>query len=259
MKRRGKPTSTPIGWTRVPMTMLVVLGMSLAGCGGSDGEFQASQVPQLPLDPQLVAAGQQTFRFDTFGDETFWTDTLQMNKVIESAVDPLTAASVGLKIDAAALPAEVVQGVTDGTIALDDPQTTLALLSLNAVVGVKGEVSKGGTAMSGSCRCTVTARSSTSGSSSTASPLSVNHRVGDDLITPILPQLEAYQWSIATPVLATDGTKWGVASDLDTQACSISAKKFPEFRFSASLDVAGSALPPLSTCIPVVTRRKEFT
>jgi hypothetical protein len=68
-------------------------------------------VPQTPLDPQLVAAGQQTFRFDTFGDETFWTDTLKMNTVIESAVDPLTAASVGLKIDAAALPAEVVKGV----------------------------------------------------------------------------------------------------------------------------------------------------
>ena len=66
-----------------------------------------------------------------------------MNTVIESAVDPLTAASVGLKIDAAALPAEVVTGVMDGTIPLNDPQTTLALLSLNAVVGVKGQVSKG--------------------------------------------------------------------------------------------------------------------
>jgi len=79
---------------------------------------------------------------NTFGDETFWTDTLQMNKMIEPAVDPLTAASVGLKIDAAALP-PVVKGVTDGSIPLDDPQTTLALLSLNAVVGVQGQVSKG--------------------------------------------------------------------------------------------------------------------
>ena len=123
----------------------IVLGVSLAGCGGGGGgsdPVPTSQVPQLPLDPQLVAAGQQTFRFDTFGDETFWTDTLRMNKVIESAVDPLTAASVGLKIDAAALPADVVKGVTDGTIPLNDPQTTLALLNLNAVVGVKGQVSK---------------------------------------------------------------------------------------------------------------------
>ena len=94
----------------------------------------------MPLDPQVVAAGQETFRHDTFGDETFWTDVLQMNKVIETAVDPLTAASVGLKMDADALPANVVQGIQDGSIPLDDPQTTLALLSLDAVVGAKGEV-----------------------------------------------------------------------------------------------------------------------
>ncbi|MEO8545058.1 MAG: hypothetical protein ABI434_15835, partial [Burkholderiaceae bacterium] len=116
----------------------------LTACGGGGGDAgPASQVPQLPLDPLLVTAGQQTFRFDTFGDETFWTDTLKMHSVIEAAVDPLTAASVGLKIDAAALPAAVVKGITDGTIPLGDPQTTLALLRLNAVVGVKGQVSTG--------------------------------------------------------------------------------------------------------------------
>ena len=57
-----------------PVTVSIALGLSLAACGGSD-DVPASQVPQLPLDPQLVAAGQQTFRHDTFGDETFWTDT----------------------------------------------------------------------------------------------------------------------------------------------------------------------------------------
>jgi hypothetical protein len=142
---KGKKMSTFIRKTWLPVAVFVALGVSLASCGGSDdaGPAPTSQVPQLPLDPQVVAAGQQTFRFDTFGDETFWTDTLKMNKVIEAAVDPLTAASVGLKIDAAALPAAVVTGVIDGTIPLNDPQTTLALLSLNAVVGVKGQVSKG--------------------------------------------------------------------------------------------------------------------
>ena len=49
-------------------------------------------------------------------------------------------------------------------------------------------------------------------------PLNVDHRVGDDLITPILPQLEAYQWSIPAPSLAQDGAKWGVVSDLNTDA-----------------------------------------
>lgn len=96
-----------------------------------------------PLDAQLVQEGQQVFRFWTFGDETFWTDVLQMNKVIETAVSPKTALSVGLKVDATALPAAVVAGIQDGSISLDDPQSTLALLSLNAVVGVQGQVSEG--------------------------------------------------------------------------------------------------------------------
>jgi len=357
----------------LPVTVSVMAIASLASCGGSDDTAHpVSQVPHIPLDPQLVAAGQQTFRFDTFGDETFWTDALRMNAVIESAVDPLTAASVGLKIDAAALPAAVVEGVMDGSIALDDPQTTLALLDLNAVVGLQGKVSKGadgklhldrvgitcalchstvsrdlqitapgpagarinlagivgnrldgwpnrdlqpGTILSLSPALTPgqkaeyaswvtlygpgfydprlnvnTAPDSNpavapdidaniaaykaaggipvvippafglvglrkaifTGDGDTAhepagpvsywnryvgvvqmhghgtffderliingKPLNVDHRVGDDLITPILPQLEAYQWSIAAPTLGTDGTKWAVASDLDAQA-----------------------------------------
>lgn len=92
------------------------------------------------LDPELVAQGQQIFRFDSFGDETQWTDTLRMHEVIRTAVDPVTALSVGLKVDSEALPAAVVQGIQDGSISLTSPATTVALLKLNAVVGVKGTV-----------------------------------------------------------------------------------------------------------------------
>src|SRR5581483_3350521 len=120
------------------MGALIASTLALASCNE-----KSNQVPRVPLDPTVVAAGQDTFRHDTFGDETFWTDVLQMNKVIESSVDPLTAASVGLKVDANALPANVVQGIQDGSVALNDPQTTLALLSLGAVVGAKGDVSSG--------------------------------------------------------------------------------------------------------------------
>jgi hypothetical protein len=342
---------------------LIAGTLALAACNEKN-----SQVPKVPLDPNVVAAGQDTFRHNTFGDETFWTDVLQMNKVIESAVDPLTAASVGLKVDADALPADVVQGIQDGSIALDDPQTTLALLSLGAVVGAKGDVSPGSDGKlvlnrfgvtCALCHSTVSkdvhvmaggktdlagivghrldgwpnrdlqpgtiislspavtkqqgaeyaswaklfgpgfydpridvnidpgsnpavgpdidanlaaykaaggvpvvippafgliglSKSIFTGDGDTAhepagpvsywnryvgvtqmhghgtfsdprliingKPLSVDHRVGDDLITPILPQLEAYQWSISAPSLAQDGAKWGVASDLNTDA-----------------------------------------
>lgn len=92
------------------------------------------------LDPKLVAQGQQIFRFDTFGDETQWTDTLRMHEVIRTAVDPVTALSVGLKVDSEALPTAVVQGIQDGSISLTSPATTVALLKLNAVVGVQGTV-----------------------------------------------------------------------------------------------------------------------
>jgi mono/diheme cytochrome c family protein len=93
-----------------------------------------------PLDPGLVTQGKDIFRFDTYGNETFWTDTLRIHDVITSAVDPTTALSVGLKVDAEALPAEVVQGIQNGSISLTDPASTVALLKLNAVVGLKGTV-----------------------------------------------------------------------------------------------------------------------
>lgn len=98
-----------------------------------------SDPPPVDMD-ELIEQGQQIFRFETFGDEVFWTDVLKMNEVIESAVSPSVAASVGVKVDVDALPTEVVAGIADGSIDLNSPQTTLALLKLNAVVGLQGEV-----------------------------------------------------------------------------------------------------------------------
>ncbi len=92
------------------------------------------------FDAAMVEEGKQTFRFDTFGDETLWSDTLRMHEVIRAAVDPTTALSVGLKVDAEALPEAVVTGIQDGSISLTTPATTIALLKLNAVIGVQGEV-----------------------------------------------------------------------------------------------------------------------
>jgi mono/diheme cytochrome c family protein len=111
----------------------IVAAALLAGCGGSDDDAAARQAA-------LVEQGRQIFRFDTFGDEAQWIDALRMHEVIEAAVDPVTALSVGLKVDAQALPAAVVQGIQDGSIDLHSPATTVALLKLDAVVGLKGTV-----------------------------------------------------------------------------------------------------------------------
>ncbi len=92
------------------------------------------------IDPTLAARGKTIFRYETFGDETFWTDTLHLQQVIQSSVDPTTALSVGLKVDTDSLPPGVVQGIKNGTIDLKSPATTVALLKLNAVVGVRGIV-----------------------------------------------------------------------------------------------------------------------
>jgi mono/diheme cytochrome c family protein len=90
--------------------------------------------------PGSIAEGREIFRFDTFGDEQFWTDTLRMHEVIQAAVTPSVALSVGLKVDADALPQAVKDALAAGTVDLNSTATTLALLKLNAVVGLKGEV-----------------------------------------------------------------------------------------------------------------------
>ena len=106
----------------------------LTACGG--GHHRAP--PES--DAALVASGKDVFRFETFGDEAKWTDTLRMHEVIASSVDPATALAVGLKVDVEALPTEVQQGIKSGSIDLKSPQTTVTLLKLGAVVGVVGKV-----------------------------------------------------------------------------------------------------------------------
>jgi hypothetical protein len=95
---------------------------------------------------RMIAEGRKTFRFDTFGDEAFWGDTLRLHQAIEGSklggigpgVSPATALAVGLKIDSDALPASVLQALKGRQLNLNDPAVTLALLKLNAVVGVTG-------------------------------------------------------------------------------------------------------------------------
>ena len=116
----------------------------------------------------LVADGKDIFRFDAFGDEDFWSGLLHIDKAIAGAknggfgpgVSPKAALAVGLKVDADALPPEVIAGIQSGAINLDDPATTIALVKLNAVLGVKGNFNSEGNLQSigitcASCHSTV--------------------------------------------------------------------------------------------------------
>jgi len=93
--------------------------------------------------PGNVSDGKHIFRFDTFGDEQLWTDTLRMPTAL-ATVSPATALSVGLKVDADALPAEIVHAIKAGQVDLNSPAVTLQLLRLNAVVGVVGRLNDSG-------------------------------------------------------------------------------------------------------------------
>jgi hypothetical protein len=134
----------------VPIAALVLLGVVVFNA--TVDPTHAHRNAAAPRSTALVAAGKQIFRDDTFGDEAFWGGTLQLHKAIAGAklggvgpgVSPKTALAVGLKVDAARVPADVAKGIKAGKVDLDDPATTVALLKLNAVVGVKGRVDRAG-------------------------------------------------------------------------------------------------------------------
>jgi mono/diheme cytochrome c family protein len=135
--------------------------------GARKGAAPASR-PASPFDgtissnaKEMIEHGRRIFRFDTFGSEAFWGDALQLHKAIAGeknggvggGVSPKTALSVGLKVDADALPDSLKQQMKDGKVDLEDPAITLALLKLNAVVGVTGHFDKAGKIRSMGIQC----------------------------------------------------------------------------------------------------------
>ncbi|MGH7531371.1 MAG: hypothetical protein ACREMN_13380 [Gemmatimonadales bacterium] len=113
----------------------------LAACGRppTDAVTQ-SAVRRQPPDPELVAQGMQIFRHSTFGNEVFWTDTARMHEVIATSVSPAVALAVGLQVDVDALPPALREALAAGAVDLNAPATTVALLKLNAVLGLRGTV-----------------------------------------------------------------------------------------------------------------------
>ena len=110
---------------------------------------------------QMADEGKQTFRFATFGDESFWGDTLRLHEAIEGqklggvgpGVSPATALAVGLKVDVDALPASVIAALREGKVDLNDPATTLLLLKADAVVGLTGHFNSQGRLSSIGIQC----------------------------------------------------------------------------------------------------------
>jgi len=129
---------------------------------------RAQEARQTPLDTgvadnarRMLEEGRRVFRYETFGDEAYWGDTLELHRAIAGAkhggvgpgVSPKTALGVGLKVDVDSVPAPVAAALKAGQVDLDDPASTLVLLKANAVVGVTGHFDSSGTLSSLGVQC----------------------------------------------------------------------------------------------------------
>ena len=141
--------------------VIAAIGMVVWGQNRGKGNTTEAERQTDANAQRMLSEGKQTFRFDTFGDEAFWSDALQLHRAIEGTqfggvgpgVSPATALAVGLKVDSEALPESLVQQLKHGRANLEDPATTLALLKLNAVVGVKGSFNGDGSLQSVGITC----------------------------------------------------------------------------------------------------------
>ncbi|MCC6554976.1 MAG: hypothetical protein IT372_18540 [Polyangiaceae bacterium] len=122
-----------------------------AGCDRGEPAAPPGGAPPPPTDSiadhaaRMLEEGRRTFRFDTFGNEPYWTDQLGLHRAIAGAahggvgpgLSPRAALALGLKVDSDALPPDLVDALQKGKVHLDDPAVTLDLLQRDAVVGVK--------------------------------------------------------------------------------------------------------------------------
>jgi hypothetical protein len=141
--------TTRFALTLSAIAFIVALAVSLSGrltaqTAGSlarPGSFD--ELIQI-TSGEFFRRGQQIFRFDTFGDERFWSDTLRLHQAVAGArnggvgagVSPAAALAAGLKVDADMVPQTVLAGIASGAVDLNDPANTLTLINARAVVGV---------------------------------------------------------------------------------------------------------------------------
>jgi hypothetical protein len=136
----------------------VLFTFNLSGCASSH-ERDVSERKDLPeqsltnndemiekYSREMIDQGRKIFRYETFGSEKFWGDKLQLHRAIAgkqhggvgNGLTPNMALKLGLKVDTQYLPSILMEAIKNTTISLEKPETTLALLKANAVVGVTG-------------------------------------------------------------------------------------------------------------------------
>jgi hypothetical protein len=134
--------------------LVTIWALALTRASSAQVASQTSVEPVVADNARrMLEEGRRVFRYETFGDEAYWGDTLKLHRAIAGAklggvgpgVSPKTALSVGLKVDVDAVPAPVAAALKAGKVDLDDPASTMVLLKANAVVGVTGHFDRAGT------------------------------------------------------------------------------------------------------------------
>ncbi len=141
---------------QLPLLSCLAAAFVVSGCGGdpdngSDGPV-SNEAPVVHAAGNVVN-GKTVFRFETFGNERFWTDALRLQQgMIAAGVTPLKALQLGLVIDSdaidavtlAAIKAELLTNLSPANAPLlNDPATTVKLVNANAVVGIVAKDSNG--------------------------------------------------------------------------------------------------------------------
>ena len=93
-----------------------------------------------------ATAGREVFRFETFGNERFWTDAVRLPAgMVAAKVTPLQALQLGVQVDVDAIDPGTVAMLTKqlkkdptgkSSSLLNDPNVTVALLNANAIIGL---------------------------------------------------------------------------------------------------------------------------
>lgn len=146
----------PIGssLSRLALTgALIAVGLAAAGHAqlsrnttATMSEGPADQGTPLSQQSGNAVAGRDVFRFETFGNEGFWTDAVRLPQGLAAAkVTPLQALKLGLQVDADMIDPATKQQLANELMAdpsgrssalLNDPSVTLKLVNAGAVIGV---------------------------------------------------------------------------------------------------------------------------
>lgn len=162
----NQTTRRPLNITNLNLVKIFVIGIFIAfagyvatGTGRSQNNTNArsdgptNQGTRVPREDGNAKSGQEVFRFETFGNEGFWTDAVRLPAgVVAAKVTPLKALQLGLQVDVEALDdatkkavaAELKKDPTGRNSALfNDPNVTVKLINANAVIGMVVKDSNG--------------------------------------------------------------------------------------------------------------------